>query len=172
MEIKFIDYFPSEEVETSSQEVVKKSSQEDPIVMYLIVRESLNMSIGKTAAQCAHASQMLQIKYTELDWEIQSYFPLPHESVGYDYSNIPQNLKDRESIFTLWLKTSFRKVVLGADDKEWEKLKAVFTENHQKVIVVDAGLTEIAAGSETVIGLWPMQKSQAPKIVAKLQVLK
>ena len=31
--------------------------------MYLIVRESLNMSIGKTAAQVGHAVQMLHLKY-------------------------------------------------------------------------------------------------------------
>lgn len=40
------------------------------------------------------------------------------------------------------------------------------------VLVVDAGLTEIPSGSETVIGLWPMRKSQVPKTVKRLQVLK
>ena len=38
--------------------VSSRAEQKDPIVMYLVVHESLNMSIGKTAAQCAHASQM------------------------------------------------------------------------------------------------------------------
>jgi len=41
-----------------------RDHQEDPLVMYLIVRETVPMSVGKTAAQCACASQMLQLKYS------------------------------------------------------------------------------------------------------------
>lgn len=113
--------------------------------MYLVVRESLGMSIGKTAAQCAHASQMLQLEYDSGSGE------------------------DISRVFQEWLQSSFRKVVLKADDKEWEKVKAECP-NH--VVVRDAGLTEIAAGSETVIGIWPMRRSERPKILTKLQVLK
>jgi peptidyl-tRNA hydrolase, PTH2 family len=161
----FIDY-------DSPEEVTKRATQEDPIVMYLIVRESLGMSIGKTAAQCAHASQMLQLQYQELSYKIEQYWPLPHEAWNYDGSNIPQWMKDRSGIFDEWINSSFRKVVLKADDKEWEKVKAAFPEDFSKIVVVDAGLTEIAAGSETVIGLWPMKKSLVPKVVKRLQVLK
>lgn len=154
------------------EEVTKRANQEDPIVMYLIVRESLKMSIGKTAAQCAHASQMLQLQYSELGYEIESHLPLHHESTAFDWNSIPQVLKDKSDIFHRWLESSFRKVVLKADDKEWEKVKAAFPDKYQKIVVVDAGLTEIATGSETVIGLWPIHKSQAPKIVSRLQTLK
>ena len=156
----------------SEEAVNARRDQEDPIVMYLIVRESLSMSMGKTAAQCAHASQMLQLKNTRLDWEIESYLPLPHEAVGYDGSNIPQDLKDRSKIFSQWLDSSFRKVVLKADDKEWAKVKEAFQGEYARVLVVDAGLTEIPSGSETVIGLWPMRKSEVPKVIKRLQVLK
>lgn len=137
-----------------SKEAADKSvNQNDPTVMYLIVRESLEMSIGKTAAQCAHAAQMLQLKYNEL---------IQEDMCGWGKS---PDIK----IFNEWLEESFRKVVLRADDKEWLKLKA---ELHNHVLVVDAGLTEIASGSETVIGLWPMRKSQVSKTVKRLQVLK
>jgi peptidyl-tRNA hydrolase len=40
------------------------------------------------------------------------------------------------------------------------------------IIVVDAGLTEIKPDSETVIGVHPMRKSEAPKLIKRLQVLK
>jgi PTH2 family peptidyl-tRNA hydrolase len=132
--------------------VEKRALQEDPIVMYLIVNETLGMSIGKTAAQCAHASQMLQLKFS-------------NEEAGRDYNwiAVPINV-----LFQEWLNSSFRKVVLRADDKEWVKLKQL--PNH--VVVVDAGLTEIASGSETVIGFMPMRKSEVPKVIKKLQVLK
>jgi peptidyl-tRNA hydrolase len=74
------------------------------------------------------------------------------------------------SIFGEWMENSFRKVVLRADDKEWAKIKQDYGQH--MVMVVDAGLTEIPSGSETVIGLWPMRKSQRPKTVQHLQVLK
>jgi peptidyl-tRNA hydrolase len=140
----------------SPEAIAARAAQPDPIVMYLIVKESLGMSIGKTAAQCAHASQMLQLRYQELERDNLCGWL---EAVDFTTMNI----------FTKWLDTSFRKVVLRAKDKEWQKIKDACS-NH--VVVVDAGLTEIAAGSETVIGLWPMHKSQVPKIITKLQTLK
>lgn len=136
----------------SPEAILKRYSQEDPIIMYLVVKESLNMSVGKTAAQCAHASQMLLLKYFEL------------QNKGGSKSEIEQI-----DIFDDWLDSSFRKVVLRADDKEFEKVKE---ECDNKVVVTDIGLTEVAAGSETVIGLMPVYKSQVPKCIKRLQVLK
>ena len=147
-------------------------NDEDPWVMYLIVRESLGMSAGKIGSQCAHASQTLQYLYQKLGWEIESYLPLPHESVAYDWRNIPQDLKDKSDAFTRWIDSLARIVVLKADDKEWEKIKSAYPDKYQKVVVVDAGLTEIEPNSETVIGLWPQKKSQVPKILSRLQALK
>jgi peptidyl-tRNA hydrolase len=143
----------------SAEAIKERSSQEDPIVMYLIVRESLGMSIGKSCAQCAHASQMLQLKFNELEAEDVAGWSGPTHS-------------SRINIFKEWLDRSYRKVVLKANDNEWHKIKGSFVEGHNFVVVVDAGLTEIAAGSETVIGLWPMRKSEVPKVVKKLQALK
>ena len=115
------------------------------------------MSIGKTAAQCAHASQMLLLNYSELEQKALCGWA--------DDSD-----KDNQLLFNKWLSTSFRKVVLKSDEKEWAKLKAEMSD--LDVIVIDAGLTEIASGSATVIGLWPMHKSKVGKLVKRLQVLK
>ena len=142
----------------SSEEIVKRASQSDPIIMYLIVKKSLNMGCGKTAAQCAHASQMLLLKYLELKkglWNrIISLFKPGNKDID---------------IFEKWLESSFRKVVLRADDKEFEKNRSEF---QNSVVVVDAGLTEIEPGSMTVIGLFPMYKSAVPKSIKRLQTLK
>lgn len=155
----------------SPEEIAKRANQEDPIVMYLIVRESLGMGMGKTAAQCAHAAQMLQLQFGKLDErlneleELDSTFGAlnPNETVEWSKE------QPRWHMFNEWLESSFRKVVLKADEKEWVKLK----EWPNKVVVVDAGLTEIAAGSETVIGYWPMLKSEAQKtLIKRLQALK
>lgn len=140
----------------SPEEAFRRATQEDPIIMYLVVRKSLEMSIGKTAAQCAHASQMLTINY------FTGYSP------EYSVEKDPWMV-----LFEEWLKSSFRKVVLQADDKDWAKLKEhLGVLGLEYCIVVDAGLTEIAAGSETVIGICPMRKSEVPKIIKKLQTLK
>lgn len=123
----------------------------DPIAMYIIVKESLNMSIGKTAAQCAHASQLLTEKFFDLV-----------EIIGH-------NIDPSTKIFVKWQASNYRKVVLKADDKEFEKVKS---ELDNIVVITDAGFTELDPGTETVIGVWPMHKSQSPKCIKRLQVLK
>lgn len=154
----------------------ERASQEDPIVMYLIVHESLGMSTGKTAAQCAHASQMLTLTYfrmKEASSKLQKALSVPKmepKDRGEGYG-LYAEMAPYISIFGEWMASSFRKVVLRASDKEWNKLKEEFKDKNM-ALVVDAGLTEIPSGSETVIGLWPMRKSQVPKTVKRLQVLK
>jgi len=143
----------------SEENVEARKTQEDPIVMYLIVRESLGMSIGKTAAQCAHASQMLLLECQEQEGQQSCFSDMPNES------------KEMVKIFKKWLDTSYRKVVLKSDEKEWSKVKDDLSKS-QYIIVTDAGLTELAANTDTVIGVFPMYKSQVPKVIKKLQVLK
>lgn len=155
----------------SSSEIAKRANQEDPIVMYLIVRESLGMSIGKTAAQVGHAVGMLDRKYIELLNSVNN----PDCKWGVSNKWDDGCWKDIQNLFQIWREwndSSFRKVVLKASDKEWGKLKEFKTLLVPKVIIIDNGLTEIPAQSETVIGVWPMRKSQRPKILAKLQALK
>jgi peptidyl-tRNA hydrolase len=138
--------------------IAKRANQEDPIVMYLIVRESLNMSPGKLGVQCGHAAQIVVLKFIEEREIVDAPIQCP--------------ARDRLDIFTCWLDSSFRKVTLTADDKEWKKVQEAFVEGIMRFTVIDAGLTEIPAGSETVIAIWPMRKSQRPKILQKLQTLK
>lgn len=151
-----------------------RAEQEDPIVMYLVVHESLGMGVGKTAAQCAHASQMLTLDYFEmkerskiLQKKMGSSFAGDRTpEVEAEYAKLARPL----SIMGEWLSSSYRKVVLRASDKEWAKLKEEFKDS--MAMVVDAGLTEIPSGSETVIALWPIRKSQRSKTIQRLQVLK
>ena len=124
---------------------------EDPIVMYLIVRENLGMSVGKTCAQVGHAVQMICLE-------------------AFNAVRYPEYGSELMPLFDEWIKSGYRKVVLRADDKEWEKIKEQCKYNI--VVVIDNGLTEIAPNSETVIGLYPMKKSSVPKVIKRLQVLK
>lgn len=130
--------------------VKARKNQEDPWVLYLIVRESLGMSTGKIAAQVGHAVGMVYDKHI--------HHLLNYAFGGYD---------DEVNNFKAWRNESFRKITLKADDKEWTKVK----EQCECFVVRDAGLTQVKSGSETVIALFPQKKSLAPKIIRKLQIL-
>jgi peptidyl-tRNA hydrolase len=145
------------------EEIEKHKSQEDPWVLYLVVRESLGMSIGKTAAQAGHAVGMI---YEKLE-VYRKNFDYLEVKYGECVKQTLNEIGAKLSSFYSWQESSYRKVVLRASDQEWEKLKAEL----ECFVVHDAGLTEIEPG-ETAIGLWPMKKSQRPKIIKRLQVLK
>ncbi len=140
----------------SDQELVDiRSSHEDPLVQYYIVNKDLNMSSGKTSAQTAHGSGIFLLYYFDL---IKKFSTVgPHG--GWEFNEYKTIKK--------WLDGSFRKVVLGADTSKFNKIK----EELKCFLVKDAGLTEVESGSETVLVLFPMLKSQAPKSIKKLRVL-
>jgi PTH2 family peptidyl-tRNA hydrolase len=135
-----------------------RESQEDPIVQYYIVRTDLGMSTGKIGAQIAHGAQMFALRYAQL------FIIGDDKSIEYIAPGKSQLVKTAKE----WFDGSFRKVVLGGNAKDFEKIK-----NELDVFLVkDAGLTEVEAGSETVLVTWPQLRSQCPKVLKKLQVLK
>jgi len=135
-----------------------RRDQEDPWVMYLIVRDSLGMGAGKIGAQCGHAVGKLYDYFNGLDSECSDMWA---DKRGPEWDRM-------RNAFIGWKEDSFRKVVLKAKDSKWEKLKADLI----CTVVRDAGLTEVASGSETVLGIWPMRKSERPQLIKKLQTLK
>lgn len=141
------------------------NSDTNPIILYLVVNSSLNMSIGKTAAQCCHAVQMIMTSYYH-------YSSIMDEIGEIIEDDEPDVNKERQiKVMSEWLYNgSYAKVVLEADKKEWQKLKTELA--NEIFLVKDNGLTELSPGSETVIGLFPMHKSQRPKIIKRLQLLK
>jgi len=142
-------------------------AEEDPIVQYIIVRESLivAMGMGKTIAQCCHAEQYILVKYFK--------FQLLHAALKHnpeaEAKIIHHEDNEHMRLTSKWLNNGCRKVILKADDKEWAKIKEEFSKNH--ALVIDAGLTCIPAGSETCIALWPQMKSERSKLIKRLQVL-
>lgn len=121
----------------------------NPLVMYLIVKKGLNLSTGKACAQVGHAVAYLMLRYFEIKTSTEGY------------------------LFKEWMNSgNHRKVVLGATDNEWVKVKDEFKNDPNVAYVIDAGFTEVAPSTETCIGLWPMYKNDAPKIIKRLQTLK
>ena len=132
-----------------------RSSQEDPLVQYYIVRKSLDMSAGKIGAQCAHAAQIFMLHYMGMIKEFATVGP----HGGWRHNEFKKIQK--------WLDGSFRKVVLKARDSKFEKVK----EELNCFVVKDAGLTQVETGSETVLVLFPVKKSEAPALIQRLRVL-
>lgn len=140
------------------------NAKDDPIVMYIVVRESLNMSIGKTAAQVGHGVQGIMNQVFDLESQDQFW---QHDID--DEVELTESEKACYNLFKAWDRSGSRKVVLKANDIEWESVNAYHERNNY--LVVDAGLTEIDPGTQTVIALFPMLKSQRSKILKRLQAL-
>lgn len=133
----------------------KEQTVEDKLIMYLIVRESLNMSVGKIAAQVGHAVQLINIRYHSLN-----------DKIG--RSDEETNMIHR---YNFWVdhnaNDGFTKIVCKASDKEWELLKLIY----KPTVVVDAGKTEVAPMSETVMSIFPVYKEERDKILKRLRLL-
>lgn len=119
--------------------------------MYIVVRESLRLSGGKLGAQCGHAVDYL--------WrEVHSL------TLGSPNEVETKRLAD----FTLWKHGEHGKIVLGASDQEFERVKA---EENDGFLVIDNGHTEVAPKTETCMGIWPRRKSYRSKTLKRLRLL-
>lgn len=117
--------------------------QKEEIVQYFVVNKDLEMSPGKIAGQVARMSRNIALAYEE--------FP---------------NLIEREW-YKEWLNSPNNTIIVLKGSQN-ELLKLI---DHGFSFVRDNGLTEIPAGSLTVVGLNPMPKSRAQTFVKRLRLL-
>lgn len=135
-------------------------TENDPLVLYIVIRESLNMSPGKAVAQGGHAVEKFLLKY----FRIQIF------SVKKDLNITTPDELEHVRVATEWIGNGSRKVVLRADEKEWETIKS---EMKDIFIIKDAGLTEVEPGTETALALWPQRKSSfSDTVIRNLSVYK
>lgn len=127
---------------------------ENEIVEYLIVNKDLNMSIGKTCAQVAHAQKLIDSKYLDLMvmWDWEELNEGEAEKIFQDYNK--------------WSEGNQKKIILRA--KESKMLKAI---EMGAVEVRDNGLTEIPPNSLTVVGFMPQPKANLQEFTKRLQLL-
>ncbi|ODV67835.1 peptidyl-tRNA hydrolase [Hyphopichia burtonii NRRL Y-1933] len=150
---------PNEELEEDSDssedegiDINSTSLNEIPgeVRMTLVVRQDLKMGKGKAAAQCLHAALALYKKITNP--ESEAYNP---EMVNrWEYANgqakITLQVPNQEEMDTLFAQA----MSLGVNC----------------YIVHDAGRTQIAAGSATVLGLGPAPKLVLDEITLELKL--
>ncbi|XP_037950156.1 peptidyl-tRNA hydrolase 2, mitochondrial [Teleopsis dalmanni] len=113
----------------------------------LVVRGDIKMSKGKTAAQCAHAAIMC---YQEA-----------------------QNNNAKQQLLNAWTYTGQPKIVLRINSYEdiIALQKQAANINVVAAVVKDAGHTELAPGTPTVLGVGPDTVERIDKLVAHLKLL-
>lgn len=118
--------------------------------MTLVVRQDLKMGKGKAAAQCSHATLALYKKI--LNPNSPAYNPemLERWEYGNGQAKITLQVPNQEDMDTLYAQA----ISMGVN----------------ATVVHDAGRTQIAAGSATVLGLGPAPKLAMDRITSELKL--
>ena len=122
--------------------------EDEDLKMVFIVREDLKMSIGKISAQVAHSAVGL---YKRINKGKSNYY---------------------KQVLEHWTTSGAKKVVLkGKDESELISLKEKCIKlKIPYYLVADAGRTEIAAGSVTVLGIGPDISEKINTLTGKLRL--
>lgn len=129
---------------------------DDKIVEYIIVNKELNMGVGKIAGQVAHVQTMI-------DFRIKMYADQYHHNTSEAPLGVVQKLQWYEDWFRSGAQT---KIILRAKEKDLQnaiEMGASF--------IRDNGLTEIPAGSLTVVGFLPQPRSNLQEFTRRFQLL-
>ena len=114
----------------------------DELAIYLLVRKDLKMQTGKIAAQCGHAVEHLALQTPKRI--IQEY----HNS---GHLKVVLQVRDLDELYFIESECVRNRI--------------------QTFMVTDAGHTQVAAGTKTVLGIGPVRKKNAPNAVAALKLL-
>uniref|UniRef100_A0A6P7H9K7 peptidyl-tRNA hydrolase n=1 Tax=Diabrotica virgifera virgifera TaxID=50390 RepID=A0A6P7H9K7_DIAVI len=136
---------PKQEVwKNGMEERYEFGDAKDEYRLILGVRNDLKMQKGKVAAQCGHAAVAAYAK----------------------------TQKERPKILPLWLRNGGTKIAVRVDSEE--ELLALHKRakelNVLTSIVRDAGQTQVAPGTRTVIAIGPAPKSDLDKISGHLKL--
>ena len=152
----------------------------DPYVLYTVVRRSLKLSVGKAVAQGQHAAHYVVRAGERANADthpsrdeimlVTARQPLTaEEQERLDGHRAANKLRrERGRHYRAWDEGEHAKVVLGATDAEFAQVVA---ENPFHFSVIDLGYTQVPPDTLTVLGLWPMRKSQASATVKTLRPL-
>ena len=114
--------------------------------MVIAVREDLNLSCGKIAAQASHAavSCALKAKKSQTKW------------------------------FSNWKREGAKKVVVKVADLEELQYLEMMAESHKLItcMITDAGLTEVIPGTVTCLGIGPAPNELIDPVTGNLTLLK
>lgn len=138
--------------EESDYEIESLSLNDIPgeVRMALVIRQDLKMEKGKIAAQCAHAA-LGCFRLIAMDISKRSYNPV---------------------MANRWLQHGQAKITLKCPNKEMmdELYAKALSLGVNAIVIHDAGRTQIAAGSATVLGIGPAPKAVLDQITSELKL--
>lgn len=142
----------SEESEDEGIDIDSTPLNEVPgeVRMTLVVRQDLKMGKGKAAAQCSHATLALYKKITNNESDAYNPEMVKRWEYGNGQAKITLQVPNQEEMDILFAQA----ISLGVN----------------AYIVHDAGRTQIAAGSATVLGLGPAPKQVLDQITSNLKL--
>lgn len=119
--------------------------QSEPLKLALVVRSDLRLSKGKAAAQCAHAA-------------IACY---------------ERAARSQADVLRAWLSSGQPKIVLRCESlADLERLQRdARAAGVIEAAVMDAGRTQVAAGTVTVLGVGPGRQRDVDALVGQLKLL-
>ncbi len=121
--------------------------------MYIFVNMDLKMDKGKIAGQVGHVVQKI------LEYVLPIVVKLDAGLIQME--NLDEQTRKHVQSYLSWAKNGMGKIVLKATQAELEE----FISKHNAFYVRDAGLTQIAPNSLTVVGFCPAPKTQMQELV-------
>ncbi|CAK7902647.1 peptidyl-tRNA hydrolase 2 [[Candida] anglica] len=151
-EYEYEEESEEEESDDEGLEIDSSSLNEIPgeCKMVLVVRQDLKMGKGKAAAQCSHATLALYKKISNPNSEAYNPNMLNRWEYGNGQAKVTLQVPNQEEMDILFAQA----ISMGVNAH----------------IIHDAGRTQIAAGSATVLGLGPAPKSVLDQITGSLKL--
>lgn len=112
---------------------------------FILIRKDLGMTTGKIASQAAHASLEAFLQMEQID----------------------------SSIVKQWMSEGQTKIVLRINSlEEFESIKKILKEKGIPFsAITDSGLTQVAPGTETAIGIGPIDEDKVAFVTKNLKLL-
>lgn len=155
-----------------ARELSSLAATGEPVKMTLVVRKDLKMGTGKIAAQCAHAAvavveQLLSNQASLAAAPSSSLLKNDDDAAGFSSARL------WEQWYTAWHLSGSSKVALQCQDEETMMKLARHAKELQlpSYVIRDAGRTQIAAGSKTVLAVGPGPKSLVDAVTGHLKLL-
>jgi PTH2 family peptidyl-tRNA hydrolase len=130
---------------SASSKAEESAPEDTKIRMYLLVNTDLGMGKGKIAAQAAHGAVNIVLML--------------------------EKLRNPPATYTRWLATGTTKIALKATEAQMREIHKKYSGSYLCDMVIDAGCTQIAPGSFTVLAFAPLRPTEVPPEISALKLL-
>ncbi|ORC85324.1 peptidyl-tRNA hydrolase, PTH2 family [Trypanosoma theileri] len=150
----------------------------EPLKMTLVVRKDLKMGTGKIAAQCAHAAvAVVEDIQSRRPSEMYTNTKEGEKEKGGGKDPSEWDVEDLNGLWVSWLDAwmfaGSTKVALQCESEErlMEALRAAKRESLPHALIRDAGRTQIAPGSKTVLAVGPAPVSLVDRVTGHFKLM-